>query len=49
MNLETGDLFKCIGNPYLDNIYDICKDIKFEQLAINANYHIVGIAILIWR
>ena len=33
MNLETGDLFKCIGNPYLDNIYDdICKDIKFEAV-----------------
>lgn len=33
MNLETGDLFKCIGNPYIDNVYeDLCRDIKFEAV-----------------
>jgi hypothetical protein len=33
LNLETGDLFKCIGNPYIDNVYeDLCRDIKFNAV-----------------
>ncbi len=33
MDLETGDIYKCIGNPYLDNIYeDLCKDIYLEAV-----------------
>lgn len=36
MNLETGDINKCIGNPYLDNIYeDLCREIKFEAVGHN--------------
>lgn len=36
LNLETGDLLKCMGNPYLDNVYDdICKDINFEAVGHN--------------
>ena len=38
LNLETGDLYKCIGNPYLDNIYvDLCKEIRFEAVGHNCN------------
>lgn len=34
MNLETGDIHKCIGNPYIGNIYeDLCKDIYLEPVA----------------
>lgn len=36
LNLETGDLNKCIGNPYLDNIYDnLCDNINFEAVGHN--------------
>lgn len=36
MNLETGDVFKCVGNPYLDNIYDdICRKIHLESVGCN--------------
>ncbi len=33
VNLETGDVYKCVGNPYIDNIYeDICREIKLERV-----------------
>lgn len=33
LNLETGAINKCLGNPYLDNIYDdICETIHLEAV-----------------
>ena len=33
LNLETGELTKCVGNPRICNIYeDICKEIPFEKV-----------------
>lgn len=33
MNLETGDIYKCVGNPYLDNIYkDLSSEIYLEPV-----------------
>lgn len=33
MDLETGEIRKCLSNPYLDNVYeDICADIHLEKV-----------------
>lgn len=36
MNLESGDIYKCVGHPYLDNIYnDLCREIYLESVGCN--------------
>lgn len=33
MNLESGDIDKCLNNPYLDNVYDdITSELHFEEV-----------------
>lgn len=33
LNLETGDMWKCAGNPYMGNLYeDISKEIRWEEV-----------------
>lgn len=36
LDLETGDIHKCVGNPYLDNIYeDLNRPIHLEKVGRN--------------
>lgn len=36
VNLETGDTYKCVSHPYIDNIYDdICREIRLESIGCN--------------
>lgn len=33
MHLDTGNIFKCLQNPYLDNLYEnICREIRLEPV-----------------
>ena len=32
MNLETGDILQCVGNRYLGNIYDLTKELDYQEV-----------------